>query len=96
LQLYQVLEKRPSSIVVFADNDSVGLRTSAILREFFTMNYIPVRIVISKVAKDPAEHYFQKNKTLDDILEIDVTLDMIKEHKDDVFNFLRHMKNRKY
>ena len=96
LQLYQVLEKEPSSIVIFADNDSVGLRTSAILKEFFTMNHIPARIVISKIAKDPAEHYFQKNQTLDNLLEIDVTLDMIEEHKDDVFNFLRHMKNRKY
>lgn len=96
LQLYQVLEKEPSSIVIFADNDSVGLRTSAILKEFFTINHIPTRIVISKIAKDPAEHYFQKNQTLDNLLEIDVTLDMIEEHKDDVFNFLRHMKNRKY
>lgn len=96
LQLYQVLEKEPSSIVIFADNDSVGLRTSAILKEFFTMNYIPTRIVISKIAKDPAEHYFQKNQTLDNLMEIDVTLDMIEEHKDNVFNFLRHMKNRKY
>ncbi len=96
LQLYQVMEKEPSSIVIFADNDSVGLRTSAILKEFFIMNNIPSRIVISKIAKDPAEHYFQKNQTLDNLLEIDVTLDMIEEHKDDVFNFLRHMKNRKY
>ena len=96
LQLYKVLEKEPSSIVVFADNDSVGLRTSAILKEFFTMNHISTRIVISRIAKDPAEHYFQKNQTLDNLLEIDVTLDMIEEHKDDVFNFLRHMKNRKY
>ena len=96
LQLYQVVEKEPSSIVIFADNDSVGLRTSAILKEFFIMNQIPVRIVISKIAKDPAEHYFQKNQTLDNLLEIDVNLDMIEQHKDDVFNFLRHMKNRKY
>jgi hypothetical protein len=96
LQLYQVLEKEPSSIVVFADNDSVGLRTSAILKEFFTINHIPTRIVISKIAKDPAEHYFQKNQSLDNLMEIDVTLDMIEDHKDDVFNFLRHMKNRNY
>jgi hypothetical protein len=96
LQLYQVVDKEPSSIVIFADNDSVGLRTSAILKEFFIMNQIPVRIVISKIAKDPAEHYFQKNQTLDNLLEIDVTIDMIEQHKDDVFNFLRHMKNRKY
>jgi hypothetical protein len=96
LQLYQVLEKEPSSIVIFADNDSVGLRTSAILKEFFTINHIATKIVVSRIAKDPAEHYFQKNQNLDNLIEIDVTLDMIKEHKDDVFNFLRHMKNRKY
>ena len=96
LQLYQVLEKEPTSIVIFADNDSVGLRTSAILKEFFTMNRIPSRIVISRIAKDPAEHYFQKNQTLDNLMEIDVTIDMIEEYKDNVFDFLRHMKNRKY
>ena len=50
-------------IVIFSDKDEVGLRSSAILKEFFEMNSIPTKTLISKIAKDPAEHYFQKKET---------------------------------
>ena len=64
LQLYQLLEKKPSAINIFSDNDEVGLRTSGILKSFFEMNNINCKIFISNFAKDPAEHYFQKNKNI--------------------------------
>lgn len=96
VQLYKVLQKKPESIVIFSDKDEVGLRTSAILKEFFEMNYIPSKIVISKVAKDPAEHYFQKNKYLDDLLEINVSKEIIKTYEDNTFDFLKYLKNRKF
>ena len=96
IQLYKILEKKPSSIVVFSDKDSVGLKTSAVLKEFFTLNRIDSKILISKVAKDPAEHYFQKSQTLQELEEIDVTIDMIEKYKDDSFNFIQYLKNRKF
>ena len=69
LQLYQLLEKKPSKIKIFSDNDEVGLRTSGILKKFFEMNNIECSIVISECAKDPAEQYFQKNKNLSDVID---------------------------
>jgi len=94
IQLYQVLQKKPSSIVIFSDKDEVGMRTSAILKDFFESNYIPTKIVISKIAKDPAEHYFQKNQYLDDLLEVNITKEILNTYQDNSFDFLKYLKNR--
>jgi hypothetical protein len=96
IQLYQVLEKKPTNIVIFSDKDEVGMRTSAILKDFFEINHIPTKIVVSKVAKDPAEHYFQKNKYLDDLLEINITKEILKTYEDKSFDFLKYLKNRAF
>lgn len=96
IQLYKVLEKNPSSVVIFSDKDSVGLRTSAILKDFFSNFGIESKILISKVAKDPAEHYFQKFQTLNQLQEINVTKEMLNEIKDESFNFIEYLKNRKF
>ena len=96
LQLYQLLEKKPSKIKIFSDNDEVGLRTSGILKNFFENNNIDCSIVMSKFAKDPAEHYFQKDKNLSDLVEIDSVEDLLENKLDDSFNFIKHLKNRKY
>lgn len=96
IQLYKILEKKPSGITIFSDKDSVGLRTSAILKDFFITYNIPTRILISKVAKDPAEHYFEKYQNSSRFQEIDVTLEMIDTCKDESFNFIEYLKNRKF
>lgn len=96
IQLYQVLKKKPTSVVIFSDKDEVGMRSSAILKEFFELNNIPTKIVISKIAKDPAEHYFQKNQYLDGLLEINITKDLLKTYEDNSFDFLNYLKNRKF
>lgn len=96
IQLYKILEKKPSNIVIFSDKDSVGLRTSAILKSFFETNRIQTKILISKVAKDPAEHYFQKLQKTNGLTEVDVTLEMIKKYEDESFNFIEYLKNRKF
>ena len=96
LQLYQLLEKKPSKIKIFSDNDEVGLRTSGILKKFFEINNIDCVIVMSKFAKDPAEHYFQKDRNLSDLIEIDSVEDLLENKLDDSFDFIKHLKNRKY
>jgi len=96
IQLYQLLEKNPSSIIIVSDNDEVGLRTSSMLRDLFNTYYIESRTLISNLAKDPAEHYFQKGKGLVDFEEIKITKDMIKFKNDNSFNFINHLKNRKF
>jgi hypothetical protein len=96
IQLYQVLQKNPSNIVIVADNDAVGLRTASILKDLFEYYLIQTRVLVSKFAKDAAEHYFQKTRNLSDFIEIDITDDMIISTNDDKFDFLKHLKNRTF
>lgn len=96
IQLYQLLEKKPKGIKFFSDNDEVGLRTSAILKEFFLQYDIPSKIYISEEYKDASELYFLKKLDLSTLKEIEVTDDMINLNKDNSFNFIEHLKRRKF
>ena len=96
IQLLQVLEKKPKMIKFFSDNDEVGLRTSAILQDFFSEYDIPSKIYISEDYKDASELYFLKKLDLSTLKEIEVTDDMINLNKDNSFNFIEHLKRRKF
>jgi len=96
IQLYQLLEKKPKMIKFFSDNDEVGLRTSAILSDFFNQYDIETKIFISEDYKDASELYFLKKLDLSTLKEIEVTDDMINLNKDNSFNFIEHLKNRKF
>jgi DNA primase len=96
IQLYKLLEKNPSKIVIVCDNDEVGLRTGAILSDFFKRLVIRNKTVISPFAKDPAEHFFQMKKNIEDFEEIKITKDMIKNKDDNSFDFIKYIKNRKF
>lgn len=96
IQLYVLLEKKPSNIVIIADNDEVGFRTSAMLRDLFTIYNIKSSTKISPFGKDPAEHYFQNNKTIDDFEETYITKDMVISKNDNSYNFINYIKNRKF
>lgn len=95
-QLNSLLETKPSNIIIVSDKDSVGLKVSMQLKELFTLYNIDTKTVISKIAKDPAEHYFEKNKGIEYFEEIDITIDMIKMKIDDSFNFIKYLKNRNF
>lgn len=95
IQLNKVLKLKPSTINIFSDNDGVGLRTSGILKDFFEKNDIPTKVFKSLIAKDPAEHFLQKEKKLTDIIQIfPKPEDVVKE--DNSFNFIEYLKNRKF
>lgn len=96
IQLYQLLEKKPKMIKFFSDNDEVGLRTAAILSDFFNQYDIETKIFISEDYKDASELYFLKKMDLSSLKEIEVTDDMINLNKDNSFNFIDHLKNRKF
>jgi hypothetical protein len=96
IQLYQLLEKKPKMIKFFSDNDEVGLRTSAILSDFFNQYEIETKIFISEKYKDASELYFLKKMDLSTLKEIEVTHNMINMNKDNSFNFIEHLKNRKF
>lgn len=95
IQLYKLLDIGLSKINIFSDNDQVGIRTSGILKEFFIKNNIECDIYISE-CKDAAEHIFENKLDISNLSKIDVNNDLIISKNDDSFNFLEHMKNRKF
>lgn len=95
IQLYKLLEKKPKSIIIFCDNDNVGLKTGLILHKFFNINGIYNKTVISSGSKDASEHVFQNKLGLDDIKDIRITMDMI-DNLEDNYNFIKYLKNRKF
>lgn len=95
MQLYQLLN-HTRDIRIFADNDRVGLRSSLVLQRFFRERGIDVPIYVSRAAKDPAEHFFEKSFTWDDVHEIRVDPDAIRSAPDTVFNLTNYLKNRTF
>ena len=96
VQLYKVLKKKPSKINIFSDSDEVGLRTSAILKDFFMKSFIDCEIYISKSKLDASDHFFQMKDGWDNVDKINVTKDLIGDTIDNSFDFINHLKNRKY
>ena len=96
IQLLKLLERKPKMIKFFSDNDEVGLRTSAILQDFFSQYNIPSKVYISDKYKDASELYFLKKMDLSTLKEIKITDEMINLNKDESFNFIEHLKRRKF
>jgi hypothetical protein len=94
IQLLQVIMKKPSRVSIYSDNDLVGLKTSFILKDFFNMYNIEVKIFKTNHGKDPSEHYFEKGMCLEDFIE--VTEIELNEENNDNFNFIEYLKNRTY
>ncbi len=96
IQLYSVLDKKPSIINIFSDNDEVGLKTSAILQDFFFQFKINSIIWRSEIAKDAAEHFFEKNGDFLNLVQLNNIENIIEKSKDNSFDFLKHLKYRKF
>jgi len=96
IQLYQLLEKKPSKIVIFCDNDRVGLKTGLVLNKFFNLFQIPSVTIHSKNCKDAADHFFENNYSFDDLETIRITREMIEEKNDNSFDFLKYLQKRKF
>jgi len=96
LQLYKLMEKKPSEIFIFADNDQTGLRCARILQLLFIGFGIPTQTVISKKAKDPAEHFLEKKLDWSGVEKINITTDMILSKQDQTFNFTKYLKTREF
>lgn len=96
LQLLKVIEYYPKNITIWADDDQAGLRCAKVLQRFFAMYGIRCKTVKSKVAKDAAEHFLEKQLTWDDVEDINITREMISSKEDMSFNFLKYLNERKF
>jgi hypothetical protein len=95
IQLYKLLEKRPSVINIFSDNDNTGITSSFVLSDFFKEYNINVLIWKSKF-KDASEAFFEKNENI-------YNLEEIKEYKlsnelvfNDDFNYTKYLDKRRF
>ena len=95
-QYFKIIKGKPKNIKIFADNDSSGYNSALKAQKLFGLNNIPSVVYASKKAKDMAEHFFELKLGWDEIEEINITLEMIENGKDNVFDFLKYLENRKF
>ena len=96
IQLYKLLDKKPSRVTIFCDNDRVGLKTGIVLSKFFNLVGIESKTIHSKFCKDAAEHFFEKGYKIDDLENIKIDRKMIEDKDDNSFDFLRYLQKRKF
>jgi len=96
IQLYQLIEKKPKNIVIFTDNDRVGLKTGLVMNKFFNLMGIPSITIHSKVAKDATEHFWERELTFEELELIRITKEMVEEKNDNSFDFLKYLQKRKF
>lgn len=96
LQLYQLVDKNPKNIVIFCDNDRVGLKTGLVMQKFFNLMGIPSVNIHSKITKDACEHFWEKDLTFDELEPIKVTKEMVEDKDDNSFDFLKYLQKRRF
>ena len=96
LQLYQLVDKNPKNIVIFCDNDRVGLKTGLVMQKFFNLMGIPSVTIHSKIVKDACEHFWEKDLTFDELEPIKITKEMVEDKDDNSFDFLKYLQKRRF
>lgn len=96
IQLYQLVDKNPKNIVIFCDNDRVGLKTGLVMQKFFNLMGIPSITIHSKEVKDVCEHFWERSLTFDELEPIQITREMVEDKDDNSFDFLKYLQKRKF
>ncbi len=96
LQLHQLLEKEVENIIIFSDNDKVGLSTSAVLKDILSFFDINIKTIVSKQYKDPCEHFLEHNLTFNETKEILITEELVNSKENVEFDIVNYLKNRKF
>jgi hypothetical protein len=96
IQLHQIIELKPSKINIFSDNDEVGIRTSAVLKDFFNTYGIDCDVYKSIQSKDAAQHFFEHKLSINELIKMENIEEEVNSKDDDSFNFISYLKNRRY
>lgn len=94
-QYFQIIKNRPRLVNIFTDNDVSGYRSAMKSQKVFGLNGIQSKIFSSKIAKDAAEHFFEKQSSWSQIDEIVITKSMI-DREDNQVDFLKYLEERKF
>lgn len=95
-QYFKIIKGKPKRVNIFVDNDSSGYSSAFKAQKVLGLNGIPSTTYASTKAKDMAEHFFEMKLGWDYIKEINITMDMIENGKDNIFDFLKYLENRKF
>lgn len=96
IQYLKVIKGKPKIINILVDNDSSGYSSALKAQKIYGLNGIECKTFASKKAKDMAEHFFEMKLGWEDIKEIKITMKMIENGKDNIFDFLKYLENRKF
>ena len=94
-QYFQIINKRPKLVNIFTDNDTSGYKSALTSKKLFWLNGINCKIYASTIAKDAAEHFFEKNSNWNYVNEINITKDMLIRENNDI-DFLKYLQNREF
>lgn len=94
IQLYRLLEKKPSKVNIFSDNDYTGITSSIVLSEFLNIFLINTNIYLSKDAKDASEHFFELNLSMDNLIKLEDF--KLESDRDNFYSYTEYLKNRKF
>jgi hypothetical protein len=94
IQLYKLLQKKPTKVNIFSDNDKTGIISSIVISNFLDEYEIENEIFISYFAKDASEHFFEKNYLIKDLKELEYK--KIYNNRDNYFSYTEYLKNRKF
>lgn len=96
-QISQLLSLKANNIIIFADNDRVGLSSAAVLKSVIEKTSDKtVTIIYSEHAKDASEHFLKKHYNWASIHEINVTKHLVKSKEEVKFNLVEYLKNRTF
>lgn len=95
IQLLQLVEKSPSKVDIFSDNDKIGIINSFIIKEVLNLYHIRCDVFISDCAKDASEHIFSKGRDLQNLTKIEDYREFVNLEWDVDFDLVSHIKNRR-
>jgi hypothetical protein len=96
LQLYQLLETDVKNIIIFADNDKVGLSSAGILKDILNYFDINIKIIISNINKDACEHFITNKHTFNETSEINLTSELIESKEEVQWDLVEYLQNRSF
>jgi len=101
IQYWKIISKKPGKVNFICDNDLVGFRTGLIAQKIFKKNNIECDTYYLEGSKDSNEHIFEKKRTIEDLLYVDINPEIIlsksTEYDERIpLNFFNYLKNRTF
>jgi len=96
LQIYQVIEKKPSCLVIVVDNDRIGYLVGLKLGQIFNHFGIPNLTIHTTQGKDMAEYFWELQGDGEELEYLNITPALIGKAPDNSFNIINYWQHRTF